>query len=74
MLSRIASKDIDYAHDSGWHDRNGHSHVRASLFGPSLTIPFIEGHLMLGTWQQIVLLEMDTRPRERTIIILILEE
>ena len=74
MLSRIAPKDMNYAHDSAWHDGNGHSHVRASLVGPSLTIPFIEGHLMLGKWQQIVLLEMDTRPRERTIIILILGE
>jgi secondary thiamine-phosphate synthase enzyme len=56
MLSRIAPKDIEYDHDKTWHDGNGHSHVRASLIGPSLTIPFKEGHLMLGTWQQIVLL------------------
>jgi secondary thiamine-phosphate synthase enzyme len=56
MLSRIAPKDIEYDHDKNWHDGNGHSHVRAPLIGPSLTIPFKEGHLMLGTWQQIVLL------------------
>ncbi len=68
MLSRIAPKDIEYDHDKTWHDGNGHSHVRASLIGPSLTIPFKEGHLMLGIWQQIVLLEMDARPRERAII------
>ena len=69
MLSRMAPKDIEYAHDNTWHDGNGHSHVRASLIGPGITIPFVEGHLTLGTWQQIVLIEMDTRPRERKIII-----
>ena len=69
MLSRLAPKDIEYAHDNTWHDGNGHSHVRASLIGPGVTIPFVEGHLTLGTWQQIVLIEMDTRPRERKIII-----
>ncbi len=74
MLSRIAPKDIGYDHDSAWHDGNGHSHVRASLLGPSLTIPYIEDQLMIGTWQQIVLIEMDTRPRERTIIVLIIGE
>jgi secondary thiamine-phosphate synthase enzyme len=74
MLSRVAPKDIKYAHDNTWHDGNGHSHVRASLIGPSLTIPFIRGHLMLGTWQQIVLLEMDTRPRERKVILQIVGE
>ncbi len=74
MLSRVAPKDIEYAHDNKWHDGNGHSHVRASLIGPSLTIPFIGGHLMLGTWQQVVLLEMDTRPRERKIVLQIIGE
>ena len=69
MLSRLAPKDIEYAHDNTWHDGNGHSHVRASLIGPSLAIPIVEGLLTLGTWQQIVLVEMDTRPRERKIII-----
>ena len=61
-LSRIAPKGIQYRHDNTWHDGNGHSHVRASLIGPSLTIPFIEGNLTLGRWQQIVLIEMDTTP------------
>jgi secondary thiamine-phosphate synthase enzyme len=74
MLSRIAPKDIKYVHDDTWHDGNGHSHVRASLIGPSLIIPFIEGHLALGTWQQVVLLEMDTRPRERKVILQIMGE
>jgi secondary thiamine-phosphate synthase enzyme len=74
MLSRIAPKDIQYRHDETWHDGNGHSHVRASLVGPSLTVPFSNGTLLLGTWQQIVMLEMDTRPRERVLTIQILGE
>ena len=72
MLSRVAPKEIEYEHDNTWHDGNGHSHVRASLVGPSLTIPFRGGNLMLGTWQQLVLLAMDTRSRQRTIIIQII--
>jgi secondary thiamine-phosphate synthase enzyme len=74
MLSRIVPKDIEYKHNNTWHDGNGHSHIRASLIGPSLTIPFKNGSLMLGTWQQIVLLEMDIRPRERNIILQIIGE
>lgn len=74
MFSRIAPNDIEYEHDHTWHDGNGHSHVRASLVGPSLTIPFRSRSLMLGTWQQIVLVEMDTRPRQRKIIIQIIVE
>ena len=74
MLSRIVPKDIEYQHDNTWHDGNGHSHVKASLIGPSMTIPFEDGNLMLGTWQQIVLLETDTRPRERKIILQIIGE
>jgi secondary thiamine-phosphate synthase enzyme len=74
MLSRIAPKEIEYKHNKTWHDGNGHSHVRASLIGPSITIPFKDGNLLLGTWQQIVLLEMDTRQRERKIILQIIGE
>lgn len=74
MLERIAPKSIEYEHDNTWHDGNGHSHVRASLVGPSLTVPFKEKRLMLGTWQQIVLVEMDTRPRERKIVLQIIGE
>ena len=74
MLSRLAPKDIEYAHDNTWYDGNGHSHVRASLIGPGITIPFVEGRLTLGTWQQIVLIEMDTRPRERKIILQVIGE
>jgi secondary thiamine-phosphate synthase enzyme len=74
MLARIAPKNVEYEHDKTWHDENGHSHVRASLVGPSLTIPFKDNNLMLGTWQQIVLMEMDTRKRERKIILQIIGE
>jgi secondary thiamine-phosphate synthase enzyme len=68
MLERVAPKHIKYKHHDTWHDDNGHSHVRASLVGPSLTIPFINRALTLGTWQQIVFVELDTRPRQRTLI------
>jgi secondary thiamine-phosphate synthase enzyme len=74
MLARIAPREIEYEHDNTWHDGNGHSHVRASLIGPSLTVPFKNKSLMLGTWQQIILLEMDIRPRERKIIVQIIGE
>src|SRR5215831_10167349 len=57
ILSRVAPKNIEYEHDNTWHDGNGHSHVRASLIGPSLTIPFKNSSLLLGTWQQIVVVE-----------------
>jgi secondary thiamine-phosphate synthase enzyme len=74
MLTRVAPNNIEYVHDNTWHDGNGHSHVRASLVGPSLTIPFVNSNLVLGTWQQIVLVEMDTHPRRRSIIVQIMGE
>ncbi len=74
MLERIAPSDIDYGHEQMWHDGNGHSHVKASLIGPSLTIPFTNSKLLLGRWQQIVLIELDTRARERNLILQILGE
>ena len=74
MLSRIVPKEIEYEHDNTWHDGNGHSHVRSSLIGPSITIPILRGKLTLGTWQQVVLLEMDTRSRNRTVILQIMGE
>jgi secondary thiamine-phosphate synthase enzyme len=74
MLNRIIPQNIEYEHDKTWHDENGHSHVRASLIGPSLTIPFKDGNLILGTWQQIVFFELDTRSRERRITIQIIGE
>ena len=74
MLSRIAPKNLDYGHEQMWHDGNGHSHVKASLVGPSLTVPFSNGELLLGTWQQIVFLELDTRARTRNLVLQIIGE
>ena len=74
MLSRLAPKDLEYGHEQMWHDGNGHSHVKASLVGPSLTVPFIEGEMLLGTWQQIIFLELDTRGRTRNLVLQILGE
>ena len=73
-LQRIAPVEIDYAHNERWHDGNGHSHIRASLLGPGLTVPFCERRLMLGTWQQIVFLELDNRPRKRKVVVQIMGE
>jgi len=67
-FERIAPQNARYEHEETWHDDNGHSHVRASLLGPSLTVPFVNAELTLGTWQQIILVDFDTRPRERTVI------
>ncbi len=72
MLARVAPKNIDYGHEQRWYDGNGHSHVRASLVGPSLTVPFCNGQMMLGTWQQIVLVELDTRSRDRSLVLQII--
>jgi len=74
MLERVASKSIEYEHERRWHDGNGHSHVRASLLGPSLTVPFTEGKLTLGTWQQIVFVELDIRSRSRDLVLQIIGE
>jgi len=68
-LERIAPSTIRYAHSETWGDFNGHSHVRASLMGPSLQVPFIGGELQLGTWQQVVFVEFDTKPRDRKILL-----
>jgi secondary thiamine-phosphate synthase enzyme len=66
-LEGIAPRDGRYEHEETWHDDNGHSHVRASLVGPSLALPITGGQVPLGTWQQIVLIDSDTRPRRRTV-------
>ncbi|HSH75434.1 MAG TPA: secondary thiamine-phosphate synthase enzyme YjbQ, partial [Longimicrobiales bacterium] len=66
-LERIAPRNDRYEHEETWRDDNGHSHVRASLVGPSLALPVVEGQVPLGTWQQIVLVDCDTRPRRRTV-------
>jgi secondary thiamine-phosphate synthase enzyme len=68
-LERLAPRGLGYAHEETWHDDNGHAHVRASLVGPSLAVPFQAGRLLLGTWQQIVLVDFDTRPREREVVV-----
>jgi len=68
-LERVAPRGITYAHEETWNDDNGHAHVRASLLGPSLAVPFEEGRLLLGTWQQIVLIDFDTRPRRRDVVV-----
>jgi secondary thiamine-phosphate synthase enzyme len=68
-LERLVPRGMRYAHEEAWHDGNGHSHVRASLLGPSLTVPFADGALLLGTWQQIVLVDCDNRPRRREIVV-----
>ena len=73
-LERLVPKTIRYEHEKTWHDGNGHSHVKASLLGPDLTVPFQKGKLSLGTWQQIVLVELDTGPRDRTVIVQLLAE
>jgi secondary thiamine-phosphate synthase enzyme len=73
-LERVAPKSAEYKHEERWHDGNGHSHVRASILGPSLVVPFRDGRLCLGTWQQIVLVELDIRARTRNIILQILGE
>jgi len=73
-LERIAPKNVHYDHHETWHDDNGHSHVRASLMGPSVTLPIHKGTLMHGTWQQLVFVELDTHPRQRTVCIQIVGE
>ena len=67
-IERMAPSDIPYAHDRRWGDGNGFSHVRAALIGPSLTVPFLQGDLALGTWQQIVFIDFDNRRRQRKIV------
>ena len=69
ILDRLVPKGIRYEHEKRWHDGNGHSHVRASLLGPDLAVPFKGKKLLLGTWQQIVFVELDVRPRERTVVV-----
>jgi secondary thiamine-phosphate synthase enzyme len=74
VFEDLAPRQGDYRHHLRWGDDNGSSHVRAALLGPSITIPFADGELVLGTWQQIMLLEFDTRPRTRELVIQIIGE
>ncbi|MGH7791834.1 MAG: secondary thiamine-phosphate synthase enzyme YjbQ [Thermodesulfobacteriota bacterium] len=73
-VERIAPKGVHYDHDARWGDGNGYSHIRASLLGPSLTVPFSASRLMLGTWQQIIVVDFDNRPRRRELIVQIVGE
>jgi secondary thiamine-phosphate synthase enzyme len=72
ILERLAPKNLVYEHNNRWHDGNGHSHIRASVIGPSITIPFINGKLTLGTWQQIIFIELDIRRRTRNLVLQIM--
>jgi len=74
LFERLAPRTAEYRHHLRWGDDNGSSHVRAALLGPSLTVPFVDAALTLGTWQQIMLLEFDTRPRTRDVVVQILGE
>jgi len=73
-FERIAPRAAEYEHHLRWGDDNGHAHVRAALLGPSLSVPFVDGKLTLGTWQQIILVDFDTRPRRREVVAQILGE
>ena len=74
LFDEIIPSSRDYAHNARWGDGNGHSHIRASLLGPSLTVPFVAGRLTLGTWQQIIYVDFDNRPRKRELILQVLGE
>jgi secondary thiamine-phosphate synthase enzyme len=74
LLDRLMPPSTSYGHEQTWHDGNGHSHLQATLLGPSLTVPIGDGKLILGTWQQIFHLECDIRPRERTVVVTVLGE
>jgi len=74
FFERIAPSNMRYAHDDTWHDGNGHSHIRATLIGPSLTIPFTGGRLTLGTWQQVIFIDFDNKSRNRQIIAQVMGE
>ena len=74
VFERIAPRDGEYRHHLQWGDDNGSSHVRAALLGPSVTVPFVDGALTLGTWQQVMLLEFDTRARRRAVVVQMIGE
>jgi secondary thiamine-phosphate synthase enzyme len=72
LMQRLAPEGVDYHHHATWGDDNGSAHARACLMGPSLVVPFVGGRPTLGTWQQVVLLDFDTRPRSRELVVQIL--
>jgi secondary thiamine-phosphate synthase enzyme len=74
LFDEVVPQGREYAHNARWHDGNGHSHVRAALLGPSLTIPFVDGDLTLGTWQQVIYVDFDNRPRQRKLVVQLVGE
>jgi len=74
LLDRLIPPSRDYGHEQAWHDGNGHSHLQATWLGPSLTVPVADGRPLLGTWQQIFLLECDIKPRRRNIVVTVIGE
>jgi secondary thiamine-phosphate synthase enzyme len=74
LLDRLIPPSRNYGHEQAWHDGNGHSHLQATLLGPSLTVPVVNGKLILGTWQQIFHLECDVRGRQRTVVVTVIGE
>ena len=74
LLDRLIPPGRDYGHEQTWHDGNGHSHLQATLMGPSFTVPIADGEPVLGTWQQIFFLECDIKPRRRTIVVTVCGE
>ena len=74
LFDEIVTQDREYAHNARWGDGNGHSHVRAALLGPSLTIPFVERQLTLGTWQQIIYVDFDNKSRQRRLVVQVMGE
>ena len=74
MLDRLIPLSRNYGHEQAWHDGNGHSHLQATLLGPSLSVPVADGKPLLGTWQQIIHLECDVRPRQRTVVVTVMGE
>jgi len=74
LFDEIIPQNREYAHNARWHDGNGHSHTRAALLGPSLTIPFVEGRLTLGTWQQVIYVDFDNKPRRRELVLQMIGE
>ncbi|MEA1950138.1 MAG: secondary thiamine-phosphate synthase enzyme YjbQ [Planctomycetota bacterium] len=74
MLDRLIPPSREYGHELAWHDGNGHSHLQATMMGPSLAVPITDGRLVLGTWQQVFHLECDVRPRSRTVVVTVMGE
>ena len=74
LFEEIIPSNREYKHNERWHDGNGHSHIRAALLGPSITIPFVDGQLTLGTWQQVIYVDFDNRPRQRKLIVQLIGE